>query len=780
MKTKSNVSLLLITLLATPLSYANFGHYLSITKPSVPPGVGFTESVPDPTLPNGEIAVVDGDIPVTNDKHNTLAYNPEDNPILQILKGFNQIWFAGNTTWASDGSANLKAVDGDTGIQGGATHSTSEAITFNFSQATIRNPLIWKENFDYVTTLTRENQCIANLFYRENVHLPPAWQAWFAKMIISSHMVQCAPDVDRTIAINQRKAYLDDQRNKAFSIISGLGGLASDYKKGANATSPYAIDKTTTTNVLITKDSETTSINVVSADKLYNKKLVSHGTGYGTSRSSLNDVVKLLNTIADYGASTEAPKYHFQSPRPWRVSKTNYRVPNFANANELEKRTCYNLDGTTSVSKFYETPTHPIVKPINGLLCAARAVYQKTEDNGKTSFSSGYDGSGSWISSRGKDGAFPSGHTAEAFDRGLGYAYAIPERFAEMVARAADLGEDRIVAGMHSPLDVIGGRIMATAITAATLNDPNNASIASDALTQAHDYFKAIANNAGYASIYDYAHRKGVQDDYKNHAAFKARYRAYLTYGFTQNIFLAGQKPVVPKGAQVLLKTRLPYLNEMQRRAVLATTEVDSGYPLLDKSHGWGRLNLVAAADGYGAFNGDVNIYMDGSKANINPFYGKDIWRNNISGVGRLLKDGSGSLTLTGHNTYLGGTLVKSGTLVAASRHAFGFGDLYQQNGTIEVNAAGALYVRNYTQDNGILKIDIGQDNHQLTVANIAYLDGGSLQLNFNQYQPDSGTTVMLLSARAIHGKFKHVRANQGYQVQLHYGRHQISATVTR
>ncbi|MNY57649.1 hypothetical protein D3C86_1938840 [compost metagenome] len=42
-------------------------------------------------------------------------------------------------------------------------------------------------------------------------------------------------------------------------------------------------------------------------------------------------------------------------------------------------------------------------------------------------------------------------------------AYVVPERFQEMLARGLELGENRIVAGMHSPLDVMGGRVLGQA-----------------------------------------------------------------------------------------------------------------------------------------------------------------------------------------------------------------------------------------------------------------------------------------------------------------------------
>ncbi|MFB5679155.1 hypothetical protein ACE3NQ_30360 [Paenibacillus terreus] len=36
-------------------------------------------------------------------------------------------------------------------------------------------------------------------------------------------------------------------------------------------------------------------------------------------------------------------------------------------------------------------------------------------------------------------------------------AYAVPERYQELLTRASGLGNNRIVAGMHSPFDVMGG-----------------------------------------------------------------------------------------------------------------------------------------------------------------------------------------------------------------------------------------------------------------------------------------------------------------------------------
>ncbi|WP_228379997.1 autotransporter-associated beta strand repeat-containing protein, partial [Salmonella enterica] len=48
---------------------------------------------------------------------------------------------------------------------------------------------------------------------------------------------------------------------------------------------------------------------------------------------------------------------------------------------------------------------------------------------------------------------------------------------------------------------------------------------------------------------------------------------------------------------------------------------------------------------------------------------------NVISGSGQVVKSGDKTLTLSGSNTYTGGTLISSGTLVANDVNAQGTGD---------------------------------------------------------------------------------------------------------
>ena len=355
------------------------------------------------------------------------------------------------------------------------------------------------------------------------------------------------------------------------------------------------------------------------------------------------------------------------------------------------------------------------------------------------------------------DGGYTSGHAAEATRNAVAMAYVLPERYQQLVGRGLELGESRVLAGMHSPLDVISGRVQAQAVAAANLIAAG-ATTRAAALAQAHTTlikltgttaatFPAYAIGAGAATT--------TADRFADYATNKANYLRRLTYGLPQ-IGATDAPPVVPKGAEVLLESRLPYLDDNQRRVVLKTTAIASGYPVLDDAEGWGRLNLFAAADGYGAFTGNVVISMDAAKGGV---FAADRWRNDIGGSGKLVKQGSGTLQLGGNNSWRGGAQVEGGALEALSTTAFGKGDVHVAAGASVIsNAAGVLTIAgNYTQLAGAtLQMRIGAASQgRVNVGGTATIAGGTLRISFQDgVKPAPGDTLVVINAAKLSGKF--------------------------
>ena len=69
--------------------------------------------------------------------------------------------------------------------------------------------------------------------------------------------------------------------------------------------------------------------------------------------------------------------------------------------------------------------------------------------------------------------SYPSGHTTYGYTGSLLLAVLVPERYPQMIARAAEYGNDRIIMGAHYAMDVMGGRTLAIYDLAHLLaNDP--------------------------------------------------------------------------------------------------------------------------------------------------------------------------------------------------------------------------------------------------------------------------------------------------------------------
>lgn len=106
---------------------------------------------------------------------------------------------------------------------------------------------------------------------------------------------------------------------------------------------------------------------------------------------------------------------------------------------------------------------------------------------------------------------------------------------------------------------------------------------------------------------------------------------------------------------------------------------------------------------------------MDSSKGG---FYALDRWRNDISGIGKLTKKGTGTLKLEGNNTYSGGTRINQGTLEGGSETAFGRGDVSNNRGILKEDVSGKLIIGgDYKQSaKGILELNLSGKHDLLKI----------------------------------------------------------------
>jgi hypothetical protein len=206
--------------------------------------------------------------------------------------------------------------------------------------------------------------------------------------------------------------------------------------------------------------------------------------------------------------------------------------------------------------------------------------------------------------------SYPSGHTTYGYTGAVLLAVLVPQRYAQMIARGAEYGNDRILMGSHYAMDVLGGRTLALYDMAHLLaNDTKYLDMTvkggraiedfQDAVKKARVELTAVLQ-AGCGEALETC---AAEDTGRlgNAAANEAFYNATQTYGlpvvYTQTAGTVEDVGKLAPEAGNLLTAAFPSLSLEQADRILTETEGPGG-GFLDNGSAFGiysRLNLYAA-----------------------------------------------------------------------------------------------------------------------------------------------------------------------------------------
>jgi uncharacterized protein with beta-barrel porin domain len=170
--------------------------------------------------------------------------------------------------------------------------------------------------------------------------------------------------------------------------------------------------------------------------------------------------------------------------------------------------------------------------------------------------------------------SFPSGHTTFGFTTSILFAMLVPERYQQMMTRASEYGDSRIVLGAHYPLDVIAGRALASYDVVQMLsNNPQytnatvNGVFGIGDLTTTNNFqtvFRSAQTDVrnllqtGCGTDIATCASSGAADRFSSLTQDRADYTARLTYGLPTLSYAQAPREGAPAGgpdASILLAT---------------------------------------------------------------------------------------------------------------------------------------------------------------------------------------------------------------------------------
>ncbi|NBM13456.1 autotransporter domain-containing protein [Proteus sp. G2661] len=249
--------------------------------------------------------------------------------------------------------------------------------------------------------------------------------------------------------------------------------------------------------------------------------------------------------------------------------------------------------------------------------------------------------------------SYPSGHTWNGYKQAAVLSILFPEKGSEMFARAIEYGESRVIVGAHFATDTIASRIGNYYLLSQMLADDDTTRTF---VKLAKEVRQNVANQCKNQNCLT-TPKKITNDDAGYYGTKDPE---------TSSLISPNQ---IPSSSNNLLRLRFAYLTKEQRQSILASTAYPShslaGWASNENvpDSNWGLINLPKAYNGPSYFYNHFLVNQTTNEFDFAEFGKFDEWKNDISGPGKLIKQGDGALILSGNN-YFAGVEVNQGNLL--------------------------------------------------------------------------------------------------------------------